>query len=559
MQVRESGRIPLQKIILLLILMIGGSPRFVQAQLNEGGLPYSFTHALSDTDSAQVILSPPDLSSIRTADERDPLPYRYAVNLTVDLDILSHGLWNKASDGSSIWKLEVYAEGAEALTLYFSRFKIPPGGKLFVYNPRRTRCLGAFTEKNNNPEASFATALIPGDRIILEYNALPGNFPIPEIHISEIAYAYRGVQEQQKNGRDFGGSGACQVNIHCSEGNSWQQQKKGVARLSVKKGGYSYWCSGSLVNNVRNDRKPYFLTADHCGMNTTAEDIDRWIFYFNYTSPTCLNPLAEPPFRAMTGARLIAHGGNGGGSGSDFFLALLKDPIPDTFDVFYNGWSRASEPSPDGVGIHHPEGDIQKISTYTTPLITSNWNGNPYLSHWKVFWAQTENGHGVTEGGSSGSPIFDHSGHIVGTLTGGDSRCGINYENLPDYYGKFSYSWDQNGTDSASILKVWLDPDNTGTLTLDGQTMTVGALQPGSPPVVFPNPFSDRLHLCFSDRKGVVTVGVYDLIGNCLFIKETVILHEEKLDLYLQGLNRGMYFLHVQDQSDRFVLKIMKL
>ena len=104
-----------------------------------------------------------------------------------------------------------------------------------------------------------------------------------------------------------------------------------------------------------------------------------------------------------------------------------------------------------------------------------------------------------------------------------------------------------------------LDPDNTGTLTLDGQTMTVGALQPGSFPVVFPNPFSDRLHLCFSDRKGAVTVGVYDLIGNCLFIKETVILHEEKLDLYLQGLNRGMYFLYVQDKSDRFVLKIMKL
>lgn len=559
MQIRKRGKLLRPKIIFLLILMIGGSPRLVQAQLNEGGLPYGFTHALSDADGSQVMVTPPDLSSIRTADERNSLPYRYAVNLTVDLDIRSHGLWNKASDGSSIWKLEVHAEGAEALTLYFSRYKIPPGGKLFVYNPRRTRCLGAFTEKNNNPDGSFATALIPGDRIILEYNAPPGNFPFPDIHISEIAYAYRGVQEQLKNSRDFGGSGACQVNIHCSEGNPWQQQKKGVARLSVKKGGYSYWCSGSLVNNVRNDRKPYFLTADHCGNGSSATDLGRWIFYFNYLSPACENPVLEPSSRTMTGARLIAHGGNEGASGSDFFLVLLKDHVPDTFDVYYNGWSRVAEPSPDGVGIHHPEGDIQKISTYTTPLITSNWNGNPYLSHWKVFWAQTENGHGVTEGGSSGSPIFDHSGHIVGSLTGGDSRCGLNYENLPDYYGKFSYSWDQNGTDSASVLKVWLDPDNTGTMILEGQTMAVGEHQPGIPPVVFPNPFSDHLHLSFSDRKGAVTIGVYDLIGNCLYAQETVNLQEEKLDIKLHGLSRGMYFLKVQDQSDRFVLKIMKL
>jgi PKD repeat protein len=72
----------------------------------------------------------------------------------------------------------------------------------------------------------------------------------------------------------------------------------------------------------------------------------------------------------------------------------------------------------------------------------------------------------VTEGGSSGSPIFNNSGRIVGDLTGGGSYCST--PTSPDLYGKFSYSWDQNGSTAAERLKDWLDPDNTGITTLDG-------------------------------------------------------------------------------------------
>ena len=72
--------------------------------------------------------------------------------------------------------------------------------------------------------------------------------------------------------------------------------------------------------------------------------------------------------------------------------------------------------------------------------------------------------HGATEGGSSGSPLFDQDGRIIGQLHGGDSFC---YEGGSDWYGRLSRSWTGGGTASTG-LKDWLDPLDTGATTLDG-------------------------------------------------------------------------------------------
>jgi len=128
---------------------------------------------------------------------------------------------------------------------------------------------------------------------------------------------------------------------------------------------------------------------------------------------------------------------------------MLNQNIPDTFNVFFNGWNRKDTTSPSGVGIHHPEGDLKKISTYDKPLVTAYYYSIQTLSLAGNVDCDPD-GHGVTEGGSSGSPIFDNHGRIVGTLTGGDSSCDTSYLDSPDYYGKFSWSWDKNGSDSTN-------------------------------------------------------------------------------------------------------------
>ncbi len=547
-------------IILFLIILVWLSfPAFLGAQISQGGLPYSVSMSLLPDTGTYVLTERPALDILLREDDHAALPYRFAVNLPVDLGIEKSGQWHRTSGGLNIWRLNIKSTGAQALILYFDRFNIPEGGRVFVYNPKRTQILGAFTSLNNNDLSTFATGLMFGDELTLEYNA-PDGAPLPEIHISEIGHAYRGITHYPRLTDDFGGSGPCMVNVNCAEGANWQKEKRSLTRIAVKRGSESVWCTGSLVNNVRNDGKPYILTADHCGYKSSALDLSQWIFDFNYEGSGCPDPTTEPALKSMTGATLVAHGGNAASTGSDFFLVLLKSNVPDSYNAYYNGWSRETiPPSTSGVGIHHPFGDIKKISTYTTPLQPAHWSGNPALAHWRVTWNGTANGHGTTEGGSSGSPIFDNQGRLVGTLTGGESACDSGSLNLPDYYGMFSYHWNQNGSDSSSVLKYWLDPDNTDVMTLNGWALSVADHVADQWVRVFPNPVADQLKIIFSADDGKDTrVKGYDIWGNLRLQKNLTNALNHEISIDMSGFAAGVYFFEISNGERQVVRKVIK-
>ena len=138
------------------------------------------------------------------------------------------------------------------------------------------------------------------------------------------------------------------------------------------------------------------------------------------------------------------------------------------FNPYFAGWDR-NNTGATSCEFSPPSGDIKKVSTYTSSLTSDgglNWFNNNN-THWSVTWANTSNGHGVTEGGSSGSPIFNQNGLIVGKLTGGSSYCDAT--SSPDIYGKIWYSWDQMGNSSGQQLKPWLDPNSTNVTSLQGR------------------------------------------------------------------------------------------
>jgi hypothetical protein len=527
-------------------------------QLSAGGVPFSFSRAPVPDTAVITAGNPPASDILAMEDELSPLPYRFAVNIPVSLDLDHSGNW-ETSGSTRIWKATLKSPGALALILYFDRYRLPEGGKLFIYNPARTQLFGAYTSANNNRLSTFSAGLIYGDAVTIEYNS-PAELPLPDLHLSEVGHAYRGVTEPGKYPGGFNGSGPCHVNVNCEEGGNWQDQNRGVARIIVKRNGGSTWCSGSLIDNVRHDGTPYFLTADHCGIGCSAEDLSQWIFFFNYESDECPDPLNEPPLKSLTGATLVAHGGNAGSTGSDFFLVRLNSEMPASYNAYFNGWSRETDPpSPSGVSIHHPQGDIKKISTYTSPVLPARWSGNPALCYWRVAWVGTANGHGTTEGGSSGSPLFDNSGRIIGTLTGGDSSCDSARLKLPDYYGMFSWHWDKNGTDSASMLKCWLDPDNTNVMTLKGWAISVQEDEREDHVRVCPNPFRDQLNLVFNDAEGQeVNVSVFDAIGIRKFSAEMNTHASREMKIDLQGLARGMYMLLISGRDRTIVKKIIR-
>jgi hypothetical protein len=205
-------------------------------------------------------------------DLKNPSPFRFGIILPVNVGPDHSGTWNDLPDGSSIWRVTVSASGALALSAYFDRFHIPDGGRLFIYDPGKSKVIGAFTSQNNSKSGLFATELVPGDQMTLEYVQPIGSKEIPELHLNEITFAYRGVNFSNPNLYSPNSSGNCEVNVKCPEGTEWQDQKKGVTCIHVKRNGGTYWCTGSLINNTKIDNIPYILTANHCGYNSTEKE-----------------------------------------------------------------------------------------------------------------------------------------------------------------------------------------------------------------------------------------------------------------------------------------------
>lgn len=430
------------------------------AQLSDGGFPIQINNDLPH-QTIEISWNDNSFKQQNEVPSRVPL---VGVTQVLDINMVSHGYWimdEKA--GAKIWILDLSIAHAQEVALYFSRFQPGKEGKLFVISTVSKRVWGAFTEVNVSNDKPFAIGMLPAERLTLQFET-PLYATDYDLQLSEV-----GLVKTVEATKGFGTSGACEVNVNCSEGANWQRQKRGVARIVVKQGNGLYYCTGSLINNAKNDSSPFFLTANHCGESASETDYAQWIFAFNYESPECAKPASDPVAQTMTGAFMRARAITGPENGSDFKLLQLLQNVPETYNPYFNGWSRKNVSSASGVGIHHPDGDIKKISTYNTTTISSDYGfsgSNPQGKYWRVGWAKTANGQGVTEGGSSGSPLFDANGLIVGMLTGGNSSCN-NTAGL-DFYGKLSYGWSSNGSEAFNQLAPWLDPNNSGIETLGG-------------------------------------------------------------------------------------------
>lgn len=425
------------------------------AQLSQGGAPISSGKHYVQQQAIPVVNMPSfDLAGLQAEDavnDQSKGPYRFGFNHMVNISMANSGVWTTFTDGGRMWQLSIKSKGAKSINLAMDDFFMPEGAKLFIYNEDKSVVFGAFTSQNNDASNHFATDLISGEQITLEYYEPAAVSGKGHMNIFRVTHGYRGGEDYFKS---FGQAGSCQVNVNCTLGANWQTEKRGVVCLVV---GGSEFCSGSLVTDVPQDGKPYILTANHC---SASNDMASWVFRFHWEAPTCTNPSTSPSSQSLSGSVLRARTGT-----SDFCLVeitggLSGGTIPSSYNVYFNGWSNVDVPATSTIGIHHPSGDIMKISEAANATITSTMSG---ATCWRVGQWTTA----CTEPGSSGSPLFDQNHHIIGQLFGGPSACGASAANLYDNYGKFAVSWLGDGT-AATQLKPWLDPGNTGTTIQDG-------------------------------------------------------------------------------------------
>ena len=468
-------KIKMKRIIFLKIL-VGLITNITYAQLSTNELPISFAYYDINYSGKIYEQDKLDLDKIYDEDlqdEKDGLPprfgYKHRVNYTLD----NSGEWITLDNGDRLWRLEIYCPDALSINLLYDKFWLPDNAKMFVYSADKKQTIGAFTSANNKGTKEelrgFATGLIYSDRIFIEYYVPQSVNDTGIISLAFVVHGYRYMSIPSDFSEDFGTSESCEVNINCQEGMSWQNEKRAIALIIIEG---NRRCTGALINTTANDNRPYLLTADHCiGESHSPEafpDLDDYTFIWNYESPSCDSPEIMPTdYYTTSGATLLATQDRF--SSSDFaLLRLNEDPKElSNYQPFYLGWDRGLYSSTVGaVCIHHPKGDVKKISTSNTNIVVDN-----NFKYWRAYWAQTENGFGITEGGSSGAPLLNANRYIVGQLLGVDIQTNnpCNYADYYSIFGKLNVSWLGVGTVSNyHKLQPWLDPNNTGATTLDG-------------------------------------------------------------------------------------------
>ncbi len=547
----------MKKIILSLAII--SSAVFINkavAQFSQGGTPFSFTVDSRHLPSFENKTMPPlDLDALKAEDAVNDLskgPFRFGYNHYVSLNLQNSGTWTTLPNGDRLWRLGIKSPNALTINLAFDDFFMPKGASLYIYNTSRDFVIGAFTDVNNQKDKAFATDLIAGESIVLEYYEPALVVNQGRISLFRVTHAYRGVKEYAT--KQFGGSGSCEINVNCPLGANWQNEKKGVVCLVVNGGEF---CSGSLVNDVPQDGKPYVLTANHC---STSNDWASWIFRFNWEAPTCTNPSSSPSTaQSLSGSILCARN-----TPSDFCLVqitggLTNNTVPASYSTYFNGWSNIDVPADSAWGIHHPSGDIKKISEAANACTAVAWTGS-VTDHWQVgLWTQA-----CTEPGSSGSPLFDQNHRIVGQLHGGPSACGNTGANMVDSYGKFAVSWLGGGT-SATQLKVWLDPNNTGATTLNGfdPNMHIGVADNNistTPFSIYPNPsdgnFNLEVKLATAQN---LTVKVINVVGEVVSQNLISNVLNGKYIIDLTSQPKGIYFAEISTFTQTTVKKIIVL
>lgn len=429
---------------ILLPLFISFVSLSVTGQISQGGQPYSQATTKLSNNIPIYVAPAIDLTPIKTedviADQHKDIPWRFGVEIPVNLSLNNSGLWENLPNGDRVWRLTIKVPNALSININYRQFFMPQNATFFLYNNKNI--LGAFTNANNKENREFSTFLTKGETVTLEYYEPASVNGQGIIELASIVHGYRDLFGKLKG---FGGAGSCNVNAACDTA-IWGDEIRSIVMQLTS--GNSRVCSGSLINNTANDGTPYILTANHCSPSTNN------IFMFNYQSPQCATNIDGPTTQTISGVSFVANN-----SPSDFFLLKLSATPPASYKVFYAGWNANNTPSQSSTGIHHPSGDVKKISHDFEPAVSSGYYGAGN-DHWQVLDWNT----GTTEGGSSGSPLFDHNHRIVGQLHGGNAACG---NNEFDYYGKFSFSWDTNN-DTLKQLKHWLDPNNTGLTEING-------------------------------------------------------------------------------------------
>ena len=254
----QSGY-PVKRFFLIAVLFLCMVNAY--SQITVAGKPESF----SLSNKGAIVIPSKTLNAIDTVqllqkDNKTGVPNRYGVVQQVETDIKTEGVKTEIPGKGYIWQYKIYSLQAYSLGITFGKYLLPEGASVFIYDENHSQILGAFTSLNNNLINQLTIADIIGQNAVIEYFE-PYNVPFPgQLVITSITLAYKNMLK----------AASTRIGVNCTQGDNWQDEKHAVCRMTFHDSQFSYFCTGFLVNNVKEDGTPFFQTANHC-ISTAAE------------------------------------------------------------------------------------------------------------------------------------------------------------------------------------------------------------------------------------------------------------------------------------------------
>ena len=378
---------------------------------------------------------------------------------------------------SFVWTAAVRVPGATALRLHLTGFDLPPGAKLYVYN-RAGQAFGPYTGRGPLGDGVLHTNTVFGEQLLLQMRSPADTERAPRLTLAQVGvmgarfvvprYRPEGVFDPNDLDALSKASNLCSINANCVVNAACQSSaavnvaKDAVAGMLYLSGNSYYICTGGLIaDNVATSVIPYFLTANHCiSRSSEAASLET---YFDYET-TCSNPNCTQPYNntgETDGATIKATG-----STSDFtLLQLSSTPTSPDGVVTYLGWLSTAVANTNNLALYrisHPQGSPQ---SYTEGVVDVNKPTCRSLARGNFIYSRDTIG--ATEGGSSGSPVINGSGQVVGQLYGG---CGTNINDVCDAASNATV----DGAFAVSYPSVasFLNPGSGGTCSPTGATCT---------------------------------------------------------------------------------------
>ena len=387
-----------------------------------------------------------------------------ASRLPQTAQLRQHGALRGTSDGGYVFTTVVESKGATALRVRFTDFWLPEQAELYLFT-LDGQVFGPYTGSGPNSDGEFWSHTVMGEQAVLQLSQ-QGSVTAEDLQdtwfvIADVGHIGAkfvvGTAEQTAHESHCSYNEPCIENADCASTNpAVDEARDAVAHMQWISGAFIYICTGGLLADTDTSGViPYFLTANHCiNKGKDARNLESFFQLEVGCTKVCGDIFDHMTIHPQSLRTLGAKIKRTDRTGDYTLLQLNAAPAGSAF----MGWTSAAVASSNGTDLYrisHPAGAPQAYSQHKVDT------SRPTCSSWprgeRIYSNDT---YGATEGGSSGSPVVNDSGQVVGQLSG---ACGFNVNDPCDAAanatvdGAFAHYFDQ--------VSEFLDPPG-GSCTL---------------------------------------------------------------------------------------------